>query len=497
MNRPGFIISLLLAILMLGLVLRLAPWGQNRFLEDEALYAYWGLQIATGTDPMLDYEPVDKPPLHPYTLALSFLLSSPRSADEVVVGREAPARLPSLLASMLSILLVYALGREIYGDERIGLLAAFLLAVSPFDILFASTAFTDPLMTAWVLSALLAAAKGRLGAAGLLAGLAAATKQQGLLFLPLVALFGLLSMPGGRRGAWLCFLLGFAAIAGMVTWWDMARMQRPGFFVQGLLSYGRLEPAQPESLGPRALEWLRLAGFFWRSPWFNAILVGGLAGWLYAQFAGRPFKWGIGRSRIDITLAAFVAAFLLLHWLIGFQVWDRYLLGIVPLVALMAARAFVALGQAIRSSRWRRVYAGGLALAVLASLTGPAVQAAHSEIPVGGDHGAYDGIDALASYMRSEAPPGAVLYHFWLGYHYRFYLYGAPLRLHWYPDLEDLILDATVYRREPRYIAFPSWRDDAPARSALAKAGIGLVPVFATTRRDGSVSFRLYHLEGP
>ena len=83
----------------------------------------------------------------------------------------------------------------------------------------------------------------------------------------------------------------------------------------------------------------------------------------------------------------------------------------------------------------------------------------------------------LAAYMRNEAPPGSVLYHYWLGYHYRFYLYGAPLRLHWYPDLEDLARDATIYRREPRYIAFPSWRDGVPAQAALASAGINLAPV--------------------
>ena len=44
----------LVAILLLGWTLRISTLGQNRFLEDEALYASWGLQIATGQDPMLD-----------------------------------------------------------------------------------------------------------------------------------------------------------------------------------------------------------------------------------------------------------------------------------------------------------------------------------------------------------------------------------------------------------------------------------------------------------
>ncbi|MGD2207491.1 MAG: hypothetical protein PVH17_12010 [Anaerolineae bacterium] len=533
----------LVAILLLGLALRLAPWGQNRFLEDEALYATWGLQIVTGADPMLDNEPVDKPPLHAYTLALSFaLFSSPLQAGGTEGGLETAARLPSLLASVASIALVYALGRQLSpsplggrhragtagaggeGGEGGALLAALLLALSPFDILFASTAFTDPLMTAWVLGALLAAARGRLGAAGLLAGLAAATKQQGLFFLPLVIAVGVLvgksshaardlsvhaqaerSKPFGlawlsqRRAlvpqyvAWLRFFLSFSFVVAAVLGWDAARVQRPGFWEQGFISYGGLGPAEPQVLGQRAVEWLRLMGYFWGSPWFNGLLAAVLGIWLLGS--GKLGDWGIGK--LGLTLLIFVVGFLLLHWLVGFQVWDRYLLGLVPLLALLAGRALTALGRAIGTARWRKVYATALPLALIVLLAGPVYRAARSGTPVGGDHGAYDGINGLAAYVRDHVPPDAVLYHHWLGYHYRFYLYGAPLRLHWYPDTDDLVHDATVYRREPRYIAFPSFRDGSAAQAAMAAAGITLAPVMETMRRDGTTSFRLYRLEGP
>jgi len=521
----------LIAILLLALALRLAPWGQNRFLEDEALYATWGLQIATGADPMLDLEPVDKPPLHPYTLALSFWLSSPSMATGVGAGHETAARLPSLLASLASIVLVYALGRQLPspdrrpqdagGSEGAALLAALLLALSPFDILFSSTAFTDPLMTTFVLGALLAAATDRLGAAGLLAGLAAATKQQGLFFLPLVVATALLSPrhlaptnpeePVHREGKarpgsgaltwlkkiwnqrWVRFVLGFLLVAAGVLWWDTARLQRPGFLQQSLISYGRLALAHPGDWVSRAAEWLRWAGSFWVSPWFNVFLLAAIGLWFACGLA----RWWPGPSRIDLAFGAFVLAFLLLHWLVSFQIWDRYLLGLVPLVALLAARALVALGLAIPAAPWRRVYAVAVGAFLALSLAGPVLQAAHSELPLGGDHGAYDGIDQLAAYLRTQAPPGSVLYDHWLGYHYRFYLYGAPLRIHWYPDLPDLAQDATVYRREPRYIAFPTWRDSTPDEAALAEAGIHLIPLFQTTRRDGTTSFRLYRLEGP
>jgi hypothetical protein len=495
-SRSASSAYLMIPILLLALGLRLAPWGQNRLLEDEALYAYWGLQIATGADAMLDLEPVDKPPLYPYTLALSSRLLGPS---------ETAARVPSLLASITSIALLYGLAREISGDARVGLLAALLLALAPFDILFASTAFTDPLMTAFVLAALLAAARGHLAAAGVLSGLAAATKQQGLFFLPLILAIGWLapmagSTASGRSGRtrlasdWLRFALGLALVMAGTLWWDMAREQRPGFLSQSLLSYGGLGAAQSATLGQRAVGWLGLVGAFWSSPWFTALVLGILAAWIL----GSRFSVRIsGPRRLDVALMAFVLGFLAVHWLVGFQVWDRYLLGLVPLLALLTARAIVSLADSIEPVAGRRAYTVGFGLALVLTLGHPVWLAAQSELPLGGDHGAYDGIDELAAYIRAEAPPGSVLYHYWLGYHYRFYLYGAPLRQHWYPDLEDLVHDATVYRREPRYIAFPSWPDSAPARSALSGAGIQLRPVLETYRRDGSVSFQLYRMEGP
>ncbi len=527
MKRSGapWQLAAIVAILLLGLVLRLAPWGHNRFLEDEALYAYWGLQIATGTDPMLDEEPVDKPPLHPYTLALSFLLTAPQVHGDspIGAGHESAARLPSLMASMVSIALVYALAHRFWRDTHTGLIAALLLALSPFDILFASTAFTDPLMVALMLGALMAAAGNRPGLAGLLAGLCAVTKQQGILFLPLILAVGLLvpspsavaeSTPATNRAldwlgrawrkGWLRFALGFGLVLAGALWWDMARVQRPGFLEQGFISYGRLGPVQIASLGSRGARWLGLTSAFWVSPLFNALYAGAMLIWL----AGSLIGWWKGWERIELALALFCIAYLLLHWLFGFQLWNRYLLGLVPLLALLGARALTfwrspRLGRGsilparTGAAAWSKLHAIGITVALIAVLAAPALAAARSELPVGGDHGAYDGIDKLATYLRDEAPPGSVLYHYWLGYHYRFYLYGAPPRLHWYPDLGDLVRDAQIYRREPRYIAFPSWRDSEPARSALSEAGIATSLVYQTTRRDGTVSFMLYRMEGP
>jgi len=539
----------MVAILLLGGLLRCLPLQQNRAMEDEALYGYWGLQIASGSDPVLDREPVDKPPLFPYTLALSFLFFGPaREQTDVkacsesmpIVGGplacrtpscsvetqqlEMVSRLPSLFASILAIALLYRLGRTLYRSRSTGLLAALLLALSPFAVLFGPTAFVDPLLTTWVLSALIAATAGHPGAAGILAGLAAATKQQGLLFVPLVAAVGLLMgtqtgasgtssrwsvLGGGRlRRSWaacLVFLLGFSAPAAATGVWDQARVQRPGFFAQSVISYGGLGLAPVSDLVARARAWLHLLGSYWASPWLNGIFVATLLAAVVAGLlrgarclpAACPNAKSSTHVSVSSAILLFTALFLLAHWLLEVRIWDRYLLVIQPLVALLIARAFRLAGQVLPAGRWRAAYGPLVAFIVMVSLAGPLIGSLKGRVPIGGDHGAYDGIDDLAAYARSQLPSGSVLYDHWLGHHYRFYLYGAPLQIHWYPDLPDLTRDALARRQEQRYIAFPSWREEPPAVRALTSAGIDLAPVYETLRRDGSVSFRLYRLVGP
>lgn len=520
-----------MVIILLGsFALRSSRWGRDRFLEDEALYAVWGLQITTGADPMLDHEPVDKPPLFPYALALSLrVLGVPSEESWSPLPVEAAARLPSLIASLSGVALIYAIGCRVFRSASTGLLAATLLALSPFDILFSTTAFTDPAMTAFGLASILAAVSARWGLAGLLLGLAAATKQQGLFFLPLVIAMGLAtqrqavhreppwrserSRPGRTaplsllarkllRSHSLRFLCGFLLVAAVVLWWDVSRLQRPGYLEQGLLSYGDLQWASAGALAGRGHAWLRWLSYFWASPWSWALLTATMTAWLLlAVTRGRHtrtiFKGSAYPSAADLALALFIAGVMLLHWFVGFQTWDRYLLVLVPLLALLFARAASGLPALAASPRMNTVASVVLSLLIVATMLSPGLAAARSQLPPGGDHGAYDGIEALADHVRTQVPAGAVLYHFWLGYHYRFYLYGAPLRLHWYPDLEDLVEDATVYRREARYIGFPSWRDSAPAQNALATAGIRLNLAFEAARRDDTPSFRLFKLEGP
>src|SRR5207245_2495138 len=102
----------------------LLPLQANRFHPDEALYASFARLIASGRDPLLSGVVVDKPPLPFYLTALAFIL---------IGSTEFAARLPNFYASLVSLALLFALARRMYGLSTAHL-AAWILALSPFAI---------------------------------------------------------------------------------------------------------------------------------------------------------------------------------------------------------------------------------------------------------------------------------------------------------------------------------------------------------------------------
>lgn len=514
-------------ILLIGLALRLPPLWAHRFHQDEALYASWALLISTRRDVMLRTVPVDKPPLFFYILARFF---------DWFGSSEVVARLPGLIAGVFSIWLVYWLARRLY-DERTAWLAAVLFTASPMAILFSPTAFTDPLMLFFGLAGCVAGAYGAWGLAGLGIGLAAATKQQGIFFLPLALGLGwasgqmggaasrrrnetaqkqgLIAHPGlwplalSGRHHWAVslsfFILGTAYPIWKAIQWDGWRYlppDRPGFLAQSAISYGGLALIPVAKWPARVIEWLPWLGYLTGSRPLNALLAIGLPwlGWRTQR------RWEEPAARADGVLLGYGLAYMALHVALSFQIWDRYLLPLAPLVALLGARVMLILATGVQfacnrgrwqeasSSRWMVVTL--LALLVV-TLAVPAIRAARSEFPVGSDHGAYDGIDQVAAFLKAELPTGAVLYHRWLGWHWRYYLFDVLFNFRYYDSTEALVADADGPPEIIRYIVFPGWRltERDEVQAALAERGIALIPRFETRRADGSVSFIVYRIE--
>ncbi len=493
---PGW--HILLAALLAATLVRALPLLDNRFHPDEALYASFGRLIASGRDPMLSGVVVDKPPLSFYLTAVSFWLFG---------STEFAARLVAFYASLLSVALLFALARRLYGPLAAHL-AAWALALSPLAILFSITIFTDPLLVALGLWGVLmfveagqrGAASRRLEWAGAAAfALAFAAKQTALLFAPLALALMLPALPEApglalRRllRAVLYIACGLAVSAMVVFGWDALRHASIGFWQQGYVDNtpGRLVRAN--EVLPRALAWLDWLHYFTASLPLNLALGLGVPALLLAAVR-RPHRAAVA----DFVLAGYLVLYLAAYWLLAFNVWDRYLLPLAPLLALLLGRVVAQASAALA-----RIGAAGLRrwgawlppILLVGLLLPPAFTAARSGYPVGGDHGAYDGLDDAARFIDT-LPAGGVLYDHWLGWEWSFYLFDGPLYVSWFISPEALTTDLRAFgHTSPRYLAVPGWESDVEVRAAAAQAGFAFTPLHTSYRRDGLVSIVVYQL---
>ncbi len=492
-HRPKWARWTLLALLLLALALRLPPMLDNRFHPDEALYGYWGLLIALGRDPVLANVPVYKPPLLPYLImATQGLLSKSEFA----------VRLPGLMGGVLTVPLTAALAHALYRDRWAAVAAAACVALSPFAILFSATAFTDPPMVALGLGACLAAARSRPRWAGLLTGLSLATKQTGLAWLPLavLVLISNLQSPISNLAKSLGQLaVAFAAVVGVIFFWDTIRVAQgaEGFWSLGVTGYGGLRFIWPHELGTRLRGWADLARYLYVSPVVNGALLFGLPVLTWHALLHRPRTH---KAAIDLLLVSFLLVYFFLHWLWAFPIWDRYLLSLLPILAILLGRIVTLLISwlqhiSLNLPATRHCSFFIVHCSLFIALIFPAWNAAaHSHYPVGGDHGAYDGIDHVAAFLNSQ-PEGTVVYQHWLGWEYDYYLFDGPISLAYWPTPAWLAQDVCAFgAQDPRYITFPAWESSARVEQALAEVGFGLSPVLATARRDGAPTFTVYQI---
>lgn len=493
-----------LALLVAGIALRGLLLDRPGLHPDEALYASWALRIADGSDPALLGVYVDKPPLLLYLLAGLFRLAGFDGAAPPDPQRLIQAgRLAALLASSASLALLWLIARRVYGP-RVALGALALFALSPLAVRLSPTLFTDPWLTLGLLLGLWAALDRRAWLAGIACGLAYASKQQALLFVPLLLAVLLLNhrwpiaaIPSqavtARRLAWRWFN-GFALIAVAVLWWDSLRWQwMPSYWDRSAQTYGGVALALDASLPQRLAQWGELLGYGLGWPLWLALgllILGAMVSRRGPTAAARA-----GLHWFDRLLLFFSAGYLLLHVATNLAPWDRYLLPLLPLLTLLLARAafraWDATARPFGRPGWART---ATATGLVLGLVYAACTASLARLPLG-DGGAYDGVEQAAVHLRSAEPPGAVLYHHWLGWHYNFYLYDAPLELRWWQAPAELARKAAASADQRQLIAFPAGREDASARAALAAAGLALSPVLVARDAAGAPSVTLYRIE--
>jgi len=304
--------------------------------DDESYYGDGAADFADG-DVMLHKFDTDKPPLAFQTFSVAML----------IFGRsEMALKLPSALALAALLIIVYLLGKELFGAAA-GVLAAALLATSPFLARVGIGAMTDALANMFLLGALLYAVRGRLWGAGFCVGWALCTRQMAALFVPIPFLAGWL-VPQPRQPLWTLIKRYFWGLFWPSLWLC---------FWSGLFEMKRFDWFWSEVWGGHVVEggakvstWTRLAYWFgqvandfflspriWQAAACGAAVLGAL--WLLRRRPAEPLS---RPARNTLWLAAGVGAYYpLIHTAIGIPLYDRMLFPSLPLVDLLAGVAIV------------------------------------------------------------------------------------------------------------------------------------------------------------
>lgn len=138
MNKILFIL-----VLSMGLILRIYQFGSNppSLYWDEASLGYNAYSVATsGKDEHGEFLPLArfaafgdyKPPGYIYAAAIPILMGG---LNEFTV------RFPSLIAGLAMVIFTYLLVKELFHKEKIAILSAFIIGISPWAIHFSRAAF--------------------------------------------------------------------------------------------------------------------------------------------------------------------------------------------------------------------------------------------------------------------------------------------------------------------------------------------------------------------
>ncbi len=419
-----------LIALAVGLQLGLGLWQVQRFplWGDEALYAFWARHWLEHRDPLFLAHWIDKPPLFIWWQSLSFAVWGPTQAAARYVNIAAMSLLSGLLGG-------YAC--RTWG-LRAGATAIGLATLNPLLITYAPTGLTDPLLILWSTLALLLAWECHYRGAGVALALAVFTKQTAVLHVPLVLGAIWIAQPQDWKRAYRQWGTGFLLIALPVQLWDMLRwFQAPSFWILGFEHYAPLrwvpvsEWAVRGQAGSTLLAFLFGSGLGWLG-WSGLLALASVQ-------ARRRISRAYREERQILWLLIWSGGYLLVHLVMTFNIWIRYLLPIVPHLILMAAWALKTLWSP-ESKAWL-AGAGGLALLVLGIGSGLAVpQAKLQYLPTGPRNRDLAGVPEALTHVTTHAPEGTVLFHHELSWHYLFYLFDdESLTRVWYANPEALV----------------------------------------------------------
>ncbi|MEM4723447.1 MAG: glycosyltransferase family 39 protein [Candidatus Hadarchaeum sp.] len=198
------------------------------------------------------------------------------------------ARFLCVLMGAGTVFCTYALARRLFGQEWLALAAAALNAFIPQFLFINASVNNDVLvsllsaLSLWLLVCVVqdGPSLGRLGALGVVLGLVALTKLNGLILMPLTALvLFVLAWRRGSRWSWLWWCAWtFAVTAGVCGWWYVRNwlLYRDPFGLQLMFA---VMPARVQR--PSLAELSRLFNGVFKSfwgvfGWFNVVMEEGI-----------------------------------------------------------------------------------------------------------------------------------------------------------------------------------------------------------------------------
>ncbi len=409
-DTPRFGAGLALALLATALLAgRLA---EGDLIGDPVIYAAvaksmlvrgeWGTQYLAG-QPFFD-----KPPLVVWLAALAFKLFGVSTWS---------ARLPGVALGIAACLVLWRLGAFLF-DERVGLAAGAILALTPGFVRFGSTLLLDTALALGALAGLLATARAfarggnGLWWAGVWFGVAFLGKGALALGAPAVLAAYWLATPGDRRPPLGALVVAGLAFLAVVLPWHLYETWAWGWrFVQGYL----YDVSEKMGRHPGAAVYVR-ALVVTTLPWLPLAAVGVWRSW-------RGGERGDGLRLLTVwTLVAYGFLF------VAAKHSPRYLMLLHPALALWAALALRSLLPEPRAlGRWVAAAAGlawgvmllwprplhpggtGAAVAALAPVLGP------REAPLAGFRLKHEGTRARFAFyadredVRSFEDPDALI----------------------------------------------------------------------------------------
>ncbi|GEM_PF-2438220 len=405
---------ILFCILGLALYVRLSFLGLNRMHMDECLYSAYAMRMVDRGDIALNGGlQVDKPPLFFYFIALSFLITRTFS--------ESAARLPNIIFSIITIFYIFKIINTLYKNFTLAILTSFFTAFSVYNIAFSVTAFQDVSMTTFFILSLYMILKEKYFLSAFFYAFSVGCKPMTLFLLP-VYLLSIILFSG--KGFYILKYQFKALIYGMscvfiplMLWSGLLANPRWGIFKFFITQ-------QPEVINisgnytERFLIWLDYSKNILNAPFFLYIAIGGL----FVLVMVGIFKKK-NNIKMDLFFLTGIFYFFIIITFVNFRQFDRYLVPIVPFVALALARSTDAIASVLRKDKIKIIFIAVIMFCFYLYVYNARILCAGQ----GAFFGEANGFESVAKYLRlHQNKESRIIYlgHALNNYGF-FYLYGT------------------------------------------------------------------------